>query len=74
MDETWVSVIILAVLAVPILVVLGTRPPRCRVCGVPASDVEEYEVSPAPRVLAVAYRCPRCGELVARRPLGVPEP
>ena len=55
------------------LVMLATRPPLCRGCRVLATHVEEYELSDSPRVLAVAYRCPRCGELIARRPIGVPE-
>jgi hypothetical protein len=73
MDVVWVSGLLLAVGAILGLMVLATRPPQCRDCGVPATDVEEYELSAAPRVLAVAYRCPCCGGLVARRPVGVPE-
>ena len=73
MDLVWVVGMLLAVGAILGLVMLATRPPRCRDCGVLATDVEEYELSASPRVLAVAYRCPRCGDLVARRPVGVPE-
>ena len=73
MDLLWGIGILLGAGAVFGLVMLATRPPRCRECGVLATHVEEYEVSQSPRVLAVAYRCPRCGELVARRPVGVPE-
>jgi predicted Zn-ribbon and HTH transcriptional regulator len=73
MDLFWVVGMMLAVAAILGLVILATRPPRCRDCGVLATDVEEYELSANPRVLAVAYRCPRCGSLVARRPVGVPE-
>jgi hypothetical protein len=39
---------------------------------VTATDVEEYELSEAPRVIAVAFRFPRCAVLVARRLIGVP--
>ena len=73
MEALWVGGMLLAVGAILALVVLATRPPRCPECRVPATDVEEYELSGTPRVLAVAYRCPRCGALVARRPVGVPE-
>jgi DNA-directed RNA polymerase subunit RPC12/RpoP len=73
MDALWLGGMLLATGVILMLVILATRPPRCRECGVRATDVEEYELSAAPRVLAVAYRCPRCGGLVARRPVGVPE-
>jgi predicted Zn-ribbon and HTH transcriptional regulator len=73
MGLLWVVGTLLAVGAILGLVMFATRPPRCRDCGVVASDVEEYELSASPRVLAVAYRCPRCGGLVARRPVGVPD-
>jgi hypothetical protein len=73
MGLLWVVGTLLAVGAILGLVMLATRPPRCRDCGILASDVEEYELSASPRVLAVTYRCPRCGGLVARRPVGVPD-
>jgi predicted RNA-binding Zn-ribbon protein involved in translation (DUF1610 family) len=73
MDLLWGVGILVIGGAILGLVMLATRPPRCRECGVLATHVEEYEPSEAPRMLAVAYRCPRCGELVARRPVGVPE-
>ena len=71
MDLAWTLGLLLAAGLLLGLVTLVTRPPRCRTCGVTATHVEEYEVSENPRVLAVAYRCPCCGELVARRPIGV---
>ena len=71
MDLAWTLGLLLAAGLLLGLVTLVTRPPRCRTCGVTATHVEEYEVSQNPRALAVAYRCPRCGELVARRPIGV---
>jgi len=73
MDLVWVAVMLLTVATILGLVMLATRPPRCRVCGVAATEIEEYELSESPRVLALAYRCPRCGDLVARRPVGVPD-
>jgi predicted RNA-binding Zn-ribbon protein involved in translation (DUF1610 family) len=73
MDLPWALGVLLAAGLILGIVLLVTRPPRCRACGVIATPVEEYEVSESPRVLAVAYRCPRCGELVARRPISVPE-
>jgi hypothetical protein len=72
-DVLWVVGGLLAVGAILGLVMLATRPPRCRDCDVLATDVQEFELSASPRVLAVAYRCPRCGSLVARQPVGVPE-
>ena len=69
-DALWLGAMLAATAAVLALVVLATRPPHCRDCRVTAIDVEEYELSEAPRVIAVAFRCPRCGALVARRPVG----
>jgi hypothetical protein len=73
MDLAWALGLLLAAGLLLGTVMRVTRPPRCRTCGVTATHVEEYEVSQNPRVLAVAYRRPRCGELVARRPIGVPD-
>jgi len=73
MDLAWALGLLVAGGLLLGIVMLVTRPPRCRACGVSATHVEEYEVSEHPRVLAVSYRCPRCGELVVRRPVGVPD-
>ncbi len=61
--------LVLAVVGVVILLALA-RPARCRDCGVRAVAAEEYELSSTPRVVAFVERCPRCGELVARRTVG----
>src|SRR5262249_2931062 len=53
------------------LVMLATRPPRCRECGVLATHVDEYDVSAAPRVLARRSRCPRLGAADRGRADGV---
>jgi endogenous inhibitor of DNA gyrase (YacG/DUF329 family) len=61
--------LVLAVAGILIMLALA-RPPRCPDCGVPAVSAEEYELSSAPRVVAVTDRCPHCGEVVARRTVG----
>ena len=61
--------LVLAVTGIVIMLALA-QPRRCQVCGVRAVSAEEYEVSSTPRVLAVTDRCPRCGEVVARRTVG----
>jgi hypothetical protein len=58
MEVFWAAGLLLTAGAILGLVMLATRPPQCRDCGVPATDVEEYELSESPRVLAVAYRFP----------------
>jgi predicted RNA-binding Zn-ribbon protein involved in translation (DUF1610 family) len=73
MEVLWGIGLLLASLAVVTLAALMTRPPRCRACQVLATSVDEYELSSTPRVIAVAFRCPRCGELVQRPLIGVPE-
>lgn len=71
MDLLWGLGVLVMGGAILGLVMLATRPPRCRERGALATHVEEYELPESPRVLAVAYRCPRCRESVARRPVGV---
>ena len=61
--------LILAVAGIVVLLALA-RPARCPDCGVRAVSAEEYELSSAPRVVAIVERCPRCGEIVARRTIG----
>jgi hypothetical protein len=61
--------LVLAVFGI-IALLASARPRRCRTCGVAAVAVEEYELSSAPRVTAITDRCPRCGEVVARRTIG----
>jgi endogenous inhibitor of DNA gyrase (YacG/DUF329 family) len=61
--------LVLAVLGVVLLFTLA-RPSRCPTCGVRAVAAEEYELSSAPRVVAITDRCPRCGGVVARRTIG----
>ena len=71
-DGLWAVALLFTGGGVMAVVLLATRPPKCRPCGVRATEVEEYELSACPRVLAVAYRCPSCGALIARRTLDVP--
>ena len=67
------SLALVVVSLVGVIVIFAlARSPRCPVCGIRATYIEEYEVSAFPRILGVAYRCPRCEGLVARRPIGVP--
>ena len=73
MELLWAVGLPLAVAGILVLVALTTRPPRCRARGVPAVAVDEYELSAAPQVTAVTFRCPRCGELALRRAIGFPE-
>ena len=61
----------LPLLGLGVLLALG-KPPRCRNCGRPAAVTEEYAVSAHPRLRAVAFRCPACGDPVARQAVGVP--
>jgi hypothetical protein len=62
MGLLWVVGTLLAVgIILGLVMPATTRPPRCRDCGILASDVEEYELSASPGMLAVADRCPRCG-------------
>ena len=68
-DVVAASALVLAVAGIVIMLALA-RPPRCPACGVPAVSAEEYELSSAPRVIAVTDRCPRCGEVVARHTVG----
>jgi hypothetical protein len=63
------AALVLAVAGIVVLLALA-RPARCPARGVRAVSAEEYELSSAPRVVAIAERCPRCGGLVARRTLG----
>jgi hypothetical protein len=59
----------LAVAGIVVMLALA-RPRRCSSCGVRAVSAEEYELSSAPRVIAVTDRCPRCGDVVARHTVG----
>ena len=68
---SWAVAMVLLLLGLGILLALG-KPPRCPSCGRRATVTEEYEVSAHPRLLAVAFRCPACGDLLARRTVGVP--
>ena len=68
-DVIAASALVLAVAGILVMLALA-RPLRCTACGVTAVSAEEYEVSSAPRVVAVTDRCPRCGEVVARRTVG----
>jgi endogenous inhibitor of DNA gyrase (YacG/DUF329 family) len=68
-DAIAAGALILAIAGIVIMFALA-RPPRCPTCGVAAVSAEEYELSSAPRVVAVTERCPRCGDVVARRTVG----
>jgi hypothetical protein len=70
-DLIWLGVLVFGGWGLPPLVALVTRSPVCPSCGVRATRVEEEELSALPLVLWVAYRCPRCGGLVARRSMSV---
>ena len=68
-DMVAAAALVLAVIGI-IVLLASARPPRCRSCGVAAVAAEEYELSSAPRVVAITDRCPRCGEVLARRTIG----
>jgi len=63
--------VLLLLIGVGAVMAMG-RVPRCRRCGHRATVTEEYEASERPRLLAVAYRCPACKDLVTRRTVDVP--
>ena len=69
LDTTLKIALLLSVAGIVLMLVLA-RPPRCPACGLTAVSAEEYELSSTPRIVAITDRCPRCGDVVARRTIG----
>jgi hypothetical protein len=64
---------LLLIAAMAALVVAGLLgpAPRCRRCARRATLATEELVADSPPIVDVTYFCPGCGEVVARRRLGV---
>jgi hypothetical protein len=51
---------------------LATAPPRCGRCGREGEEDGEDLLVASPPVIDVHFRCPRCGDPVATRRIGMP--
>lgn len=68
-DVIAASALVLAFGGVVALLALA-RPARCPSCGDRAVSAEECELASVPPVVTYVERCPRCGDVVARRTVG----
>lgn len=74
MTDLWPSFALVAVSAAALLraLWLATAPPRCGRCGRAGEVDGEDLLVVSPPVVEVHFRCPRCGDPVATRRIGMP--